>query len=648
MSIEIRPPDGPENARRSLTNIVNPSINFIDRRIITEIVGALIIPNSVLNEQRTREEQEKAANAVQPVIKNYRRGETIVNKGERIDQADIEALRQFGLLQSEDSSRILFSSFLTLIIVSFSQLLYVYRFYPKVYESNTMMILLPALMLIFLAGARAFGPTGFDNQRIYPAAAMGFLITALVGPHLATISVAGLALLMGTMFDNSLEVILLVAIGGIVGSIALRDIESLNSYFSAGFFVGLTNMLVVLSFIVDSNETSSAWVASSEMFIAFASGLLSAGVALVGLYIIGSTANLPTNIKLIELMQPNHPLLQELLRKAPGTYQHSLQVANLAELATEKIGANAALVRVAAMYHDIGKTLNPHFFVENQTEGFNPHDELGDPHRSAQLIIGHVLEGERLARRHRLPQRIRDFIREHHGTTKPMYFYIKALERVDGNEAKLREADFTYPGPIPQTKETAILMLADGAESTARAIRPRTHEAVEDVVDKIFKAALENGQLDESNLTLNELKTIRSVFIETLQAIYHPRIAYPTRPAVRADAVPPAQLQQPQVAEAKIADKRADQARPASVKDADIIIEGETIDDLPVSDANPKGDDASALKVKPSYKKPVEKTQTKRNGTPAQANPTDTNSKQPDPKPKKPPAENEETYSDQS
>jgi putative nucleotidyltransferase with HDIG domain len=237
--------------------------------------------------------------------------------------------------------------------------------------------------------------------------------------------------------------------------------------------------------------------------------------------------NLTTSLKLVELMQPNQPLLQRLLREAPGTYQHSLQVANLAELATERIGGNATLVRVAAMYHDVGKMLNPHFFVENQADGFNPHDMLDDPLQSARLIIAHVTEGDRMARRYRLPQRIREFIREHHGTTKPIFFYHKAIERAGGDTAQVDVGDFTYPGPRPQSKETAILMLADGTESAARAIRPRTEAEVGEVIHMIFERALQEEQLDECSLTLKDLKTIQQSFIETLQGVYHPRIAYP-------------------------------------------------------------------------------------------------------------------------
>jgi putative nucleotidyltransferase with HDIG domain len=202
-------------------------------------------------------------------------------------------------------------------------------------------------------------------------------------------------------------------------------------------------------------------------------GVLSAAVSITGLYIITVLFNLPTGMRMIELSQPNHPLLQKLLRQAPGTYQHSLQVANLAEQATSAIGGNAELVRVAALYHDIGKSVTPYFFIENQVEESNPHDTMADPYRSANLIIAHVQEGEKLARQYRLPARIRDFIREHHGTTRVEYFYRQATDQADDPDS-VNEEDFRYTGPIPQSRETAIMMLADSCESTVRARRPKS------------------------------------------------------------------------------------------------------------------------------------------------------------------------------
>jgi putative nucleotidyltransferase with HDIG domain len=237
--------------------------------------------------------------------------------------------------------------------------------------------------------------------------------------------------------------------------------------------------------------------------------------------------NLPTGLRLVELSQPNQLLLQRLLREAPGTYQHSLQVANLCEQAASAVGANAELVRVAALYHDIGKMLNPHFFVENQADGVNPHDELNDPYRSTDIILSHITEGDKLARQNRLPGRIRDFILEHHGTTRVEYFYRRALAEAAESE-EVDPTDFTYPGPIPQSRETAIMMLADSCEGTVRARRPANRQEIQDIVQGIIDTRTRDGQLDESGLTANDLKTVRGVFVDMLQAVFHPRINYPS------------------------------------------------------------------------------------------------------------------------
>jgi putative nucleotidyltransferase with HDIG domain len=255
------------------------------------------------------------------------------------------------------------------------------------------------------------------------------------------------------------------------------------------------------------------------------------------MYLVTLLFNLPTTLKLVELSQPNQPLLQRLLREAPGTYQHSLQVANLAEQAANAIGANAELTRVAALYHDIGKMLNPAFFVENQADNVNPHDVLGDPYRSADMIISHVTDGDRLARQYRLPARIRDFIMEHHGTTLVAYFYRQAVGQADDEES-VDVDQFMYPGPRPQSRETAVLMLADSCESTVRARKPTNKQEIADIVQQILDARMRDAQLDDSGLTTNDIKTIRYILIEMLQAVFHPRINYPTMPTTRQERQP--------------------------------------------------------------------------------------------------------------
>ncbi len=313
----------------------------------------------------------------------------------------------------------------------------------------------------------------------------------------------------------------------------------------AGSVVGASGIGIAIFFALGADSPPDPIVVLAQMVGSAINGLLSAAVALAGLYVISNVLNIPTSLKIAELMQPNHPLLQRLLREAPGTYQHSLQVANLAELGAQRVNANASLLRVAAMYHDVGKILNPHFFVENQADGVNPHDTLDDPLQSARIILGHVTEGVRLARQYRLPNRIREFIAEHHGTTRVAYFYRQAEKRAENASEPVDDGPFTYPGPRPRSRETAILMLADGCESSVRARRPQSKEDIQEAVDHIFETRLRSGQLDESNLTLNDLRLLRDTFLTALQGMFHPRIAYPGTPSQLqglpsdSDATPP-------------------------------------------------------------------------------------------------------------
>ncbi|MBZ0317939.1 MAG: HDIG domain-containing protein [Anaerolineae bacterium] len=525
--------------RQAVPSRVDASLPESQQNVVVAIVRELVVPNSQLNGAETLAAQETAATLVEPLFRTFREGQILISKGQQVTEVDVEALRQYGLLQRQESRwTLILGGFLMLVVVSGILLVYLNRFYPNVSHSPAMLGLIATLFLEFLMIARLFHPSGINE--LFPAAALALLLTTLAGPHLALIVIMGLALLVGTMIDSSMGFVGLIGASGAAGILGLRHIERLNAYFVAGAIVGLINVGLLVAFQLVFEENTQVVDLGWVILLGMGNGIFVAMLAFAHLYVITNVLNLPTSLKLDELNRSNQPLLQRLLREAPGTYQHSLQVGNLAEVATERIGGNAALVRVAAMYHDIGKMLNPHFYVENQAEGFNPHDVLDDPIQSARLIIGHVVEGERMARRYRLPPRIRDFIREHHGTTRVIYFYHKALEQVGGDESKVSVEDFTYPGPRPQSKETAILMLADGTESAARAIKPHNESEVAEVVSMIFERALQEEQLDDCNLTLKELKIIQQSFIETLQGVYHPRIAYPTPQKKRATLAVPA------------------------------------------------------------------------------------------------------------
>ena len=321
----------------------------------------------------------------------------------------------------------------------------------------------------------------------------------------------------------SLEIASLVAAGNIGAILTLRNAGRLNNYFLAGLFVGLANAAVVGIFALQVDFHAND---ASNMIQAMFSGILIVPTASFGvMYVLTVLFNLATPFKLMDLSQPSKPLLQRLLREAPGTYQHSLQVANLAEQAAQAIGADTQMTHVASLYHDIGKMSNPFFFTENQLHIQNPHDALDDPYRSADIIINHVIEGDQIAKKFNLPSRIREFIREHHGTTQVFVFYQRALAATDDKDS-VDPAEFTYPGPIPQSRETAIVMMADSCESATRAVKPQTNHEIADLVHKIIEGKRNSGQLDDSNLTLNELRKIEETFVDIFRGLFHPRIDY--------------------------------------------------------------------------------------------------------------------------
>lgn len=493
--------------------------------VVVAIVRDLLRPNRLANPAATEAARQAAVANTLPERRTFERGQTIIRAGARIEAVDYEALQQFGLLNPPDRraeliARAFFSSTMVLIAAS----VYIYRRQGYLLKNVRFMALLAWIFLVMLAGARLFGSDG--QIYLYPAAALAVLFVALTSPEMAILGALSLALLIGVMFGDSLEAAALVAFGGGMGALTLRRSERLNSYFFAGVVIALVNAGVVLTFNFNLASAESGIRLSERILFGVINGFFSALTALAGIYLLTTVLNLPTSLKLFELSQPNQPLLQRLLREAPGTYQHSLQVANMSEQAASAIGANADLVRVAALYHDVGKMLNAAFFVENQADGINPHDDLNDPYRSADIIIGHVVDGEKLAAQHRIPSRIRDFILEHHGTTLVSYFYNAALSQAEDRESVDIDL-FTYPGPKPQSRETAVLMLADSCESTVRARKPTNKQEIADIVNQIVDARMRDGQLDESGLRLNDIKTIRTTFVDMLQGVFHPRINYP-------------------------------------------------------------------------------------------------------------------------
>jgi putative nucleotidyltransferase with HDIG domain len=318
------------------------------------------------------------------------------------------------------------------------------------------------------------------------------------------------------------------------GVLALGQARRVTQFLYAVAAIAAAGVAMVAAYRLPFTETD--WIGLTTLLgAAVFMGIASTGLALPLQFLLSQFLGLTTALQLLEISRPDSPLLNYFLQRAPGTYQHSLQVANMAEQAAERIHADALLTRVGALFHDVGKAVDPLFFVENQPPSqIHSHDDL-DPEVSAQAIIRHVADGLELARRYRLPRRLRDFIAEHHGTLLTRYQYNRAVQAAGGDASKVDENKFRYPGSAPRSKETALLMFADGVEARARAERPGSDEELRLLVRSVIENCQKNGQLDDTPLSQRDLANISESFIATLRATYHPRLEYPKEQSAAVD-----------------------------------------------------------------------------------------------------------------
>ena len=566
-----------------------------ESQIVTVITSDVIRVNQFENPEQTAIDQAEALYNVEEQRRQFIAGQIVAPANQPIDDLSFEALQALGLLAQTSNRgphimRALLASTLVVVLLG----LYISRFEPHlIYSGSKNLLLIAVLFLVALAAMRAFG---IANIYLMPAAALGVVYVAISTPNLAIVAAVGFAFLGGLLSRSpSLEVATLIAAGNLGAILTLRNAGRLNSYFFAGLFVGLANAAVVAIFALQVGFVARD---ATNMLQALFSGILIVPTASFGvMYVLTVMLNLATPFKLLDLSQPSKPLLQRLLREAPGTYQHSLQVANLAEQAADAIGADTQMTHVASLYHDIGKMSNPFFFTENQQHIHNPHDALDDPYRSADIIINHVIEGDLIAKKYNLPNRIREFIREHHGTTQVFVFYRRALAAA-GDENGIDPADFSYPGPIPQSRETAIMMMADSCESAIRAVRPESSQGIADLVHKIIEDKRNTGQLDASKLTLNDLQKIEDTFIDIFRGLFHPRIDYakavqvPSRPKREPSGVngsPPISADLPAVIPLPAADN--------SRKDTEAVDETAATEPMRATGEQPDSSDAGVADV---------------------------------------------------
>lgn len=502
------------------------------RQIMIVSVIYSIRPNLLFDLAATEVAINEQVNKVQPVQRTILQGQNIVRSGDVVTDEHIEILQKLGLQRTHNRWLMVLGSLIFVVLIMWLSTVYLRSKHQNVYQNDRHFMLLALIFVIIVVLARGItmiklGDTPEINGLIgylIPVAAGSMLVAILLDVRLAYFITALMAIFAGLMAQsNGLSVAFCAYIGGIAGVLSVSRINQTSDLARAGLYVAIANLASVVGIIlITTNVTLNLLLVSA--LIAVLNGLLSA-VLMIGLLPYLETGfSVTSMIKLLEMANPNQELLRKLLMEAPGTYHHSIMVGNLAESAALAINAEPLVVRVGALYHDIGKTKRPYFFVENQSGFDNPHEKIA-PSLSALIITSHVRDGVEMAREKKLPATIINIIEQHHGNSLVRYFYNRALE--EDREGAVHEDTFRYEGPKPQTKEAALIMLADTVEAGVRSLPDPTPGKIEGMVRKLIKEKLNDGQLEECDLTFRDLNKIAEAFSKALVGIYHKRIEYP-------------------------------------------------------------------------------------------------------------------------
>ena len=499
-----------------------------ERDVVTDFVNSILNVNLSYDKEATESEKRLKAEEVQPIynIIEVKRNESILSKGERIGKDHIEKLK--GIEQSEPSVMKAGGAFAILILVGLFMLvtvLYLKFYEPSLAAGNKELVLLSFITILMLIVAKAIVMSPWPSNLV-PVAVASMLIAILINSRLAIITTCFLSVLIGMISGNRLDIAGMSLVGGIIGIFAMKGVRRRSQVITAGLCVGFANMSYLIGMgLIRALDFKTA---ITESFFGFTSGLISAVIVTGVLPIFENIFKVTTDISLLELADLNHPILKEMVMKAPGTYHHSLVVGNLAEAACEAIKANPLLARVSSYFHDIGKIEKAPYFSENQLSSVDSaHDKLS-PTMSSLIITNHVKNGVELAKKYKLNRNIIDIINQHHGTGLVFYFFKRALEKVTDEE--VGEQSFRYPGPKPQTKEAACVLLADSVEAASRTLGDPTPSRIKGLVRKVINNKFIDGQLDECDLTLKDLERISEVFTHILTGIFHTRVEYPEEP----------------------------------------------------------------------------------------------------------------------
>ena len=519
------PEDRMTGIQRVVRNRITAELGEPERALAGELAVLFLVPNMAVSEEETAAARAAAAAQVEPVQATVLQGETIVREGERITQLEVETLAELGLTQPQLEVRTFIGNLLLAVVISSLLVAFLARFRPEIWHRRRSMTLFTLALIVSAAAIKITGGTSVWSF-VVPTAAAVMLIGILLESASAAALAGALAVITGVVNGESLELATFTLAGGVVSLVALSRAERLNAFVRASVMLAGTYAAVVIAFSL-LGERDAAGIAQLVL-AAVGNAALSTVLAVGSFAVLGNLFGISTIFQLLELANPSSPLLRRLLLETPGTYHHSVMVGNLGERAAETIGADPLLVRVAAYYHDIGKMKNPLAFIENQAGSRNVHDEL-PAEGSARIITSHIRDGIDLGYQYGLPIQIIGFIPQHHGTSVMSYFYGKAIRdaATRGVETAVEEARFRYPGPKPQSREAAILMLADGVEASVRSLDDKDEESIRAMVERIVEARVEDGQLDDADLTLRDIRLIKEAFVQQLLGMYHSRIKYP-------------------------------------------------------------------------------------------------------------------------
>lgn len=504
---------------------------FVDQKVTR--------PTLTVDEETTGKLRAVARTVMKKDVIRYKANQKIVGAGEIVDEKVYQVLVAYGLINSGNTWKSASGIALIVLIGIGTIWIYLLQYRRDILSLFNRVVLIGLTMFLVLAIGRGvislnLGGAEFNSLSgmLIPVAWATMTIAILIGVDVALLVAVVLAIFAAILVDPTLSTSfglqtgIVALFGGFVGVYSVSHLSQRSDLARAGLFVSAVNVLMVSAIALTTGMRFSVWLV--DLLLGTVNGVASSFLTVGALHWFESGFKITSSVRLLELSNPNRPLLKRLLMEAPGTYHHSILVGNLAEAAAEAVQADSTLVRVGSMYHDIGKLKRPYFFIENQFTQDNPHDKIA-PTLSSLIITSHVKDGLELAKENKLPQQIQDIISQHHGDGLVSFFYHKALE---GNDEVPEEA-FHYDGPKPQTKEAALVALADNVEAAVRSMKQPTPGRVEGLVRKIVKDKLNDGQLDQSDLTFQDLDRIAMAFVRVLSGIFHSRVEYPELPAIR-------------------------------------------------------------------------------------------------------------------